>query len=112
MPPPTSRKSTSRSAIAPLASDPARFLPGSGPVAVALRPEEGLQVLLFAGIEHGEDLVAFLQHRVGVGDEPLAFAQDRDQEAAFGHLQVADAAPGDAGVLAEQHLDDLQLLLL
>ena len=46
------------------------------------------------------------------GDEALAVAQDRDQQAAFGHLQVADPAAGDAGVLAEQHLDDLQLLLL
>src|SRR4051794_8279964 len=108
MPPPTSRKSTSRSAIAPLASDPAAVLPAVGAVAVALRAEEHLQVLLFARVEYGEDLVAFLQHRVGAGDEALAFSQDRDQQAAFGHLQVADAPAGDTGVLAQQHLDDLQ----
>ena len=46
------------------------------------------------------------------GHEALAVAQDRDQQAALRHRQVPDPAAGDRAVLAEQHLDDLELLLL
>ena len=38
-----------------------------------------------AGVEHGEHLVAGLEHGVGAGHEALAVAQDRDQQAAFRH---------------------------
>ena len=82
MPPPTSRKSTLAVSHA-LAPPPFR----SG-------PKDVFQVVLPAWVEHGEDLVAGLEHGVGAGDEALAGAQDGDQQAAFGHLQVADPPPG------------------
>ena len=82
------------------------------PVAAVRGAEQLLEVLLAARVEHRQDLVAGLQHGVWAGHEALALAQDRDQQAACGHRQVADPPPGRPRVLAEQHLDDLQLLLL
>src|SRR5690606_21364822 len=97
MPPPMSRKSTRRS---------------GNRLAPALQPEERFQLILLAGVEDGEDLVAALQDRVRGGDEAAAAAQDRDQQAPFRHFEVADAPPGDLRVAAQLHLDDLDLLLL
>ena len=110
MPPPIRRKSTSRSATA-APTRPGVSRRRLGAVAAA-RPEDLFQLVLLARVEHGEDLVADLEHGVGPGHEALALAQDRDQQAAVGHREVADPAAGDAAVLAEQHLDDLELLLL
>src|SRR5512139_301316 len=77
-----------------------------------VRAEEDLQLLLEPRVEHGQDLVAGLEHRVGRRHESaLALAQDRDQQAALGHVEVADPHPGDAAVVGEQHLDDLEALL-
>src|SRR3712207_1864981 len=90
MPPPTTRKSA------------------SGTVAVG--PKVGGEVLLYGRIEHGEDFVAWLEHRVGPRDEPGSLAQDRDQQAALRHLEVADPLAGGLGVGRQQHLDDLEAL--
>ena len=38
-------------------------------------------------VEHREDLVAGLEHGVGLGHEARALAQHRDQQAALGHLR-------------------------
>ena len=47
----------------------------------------------------------------GVGDEPGALAEDRDQQAPLRHLQVTDPRPGCLRVLRQLHLDDLEPLL-
>ena len=43
-------------------------------------------------IQHDEHLVAGLDHGVGLRHEPAALAQDRDDQAALGQLDVRDAA--------------------
>src|SRR4051794_1554557 len=102
MPPPTRRNSTS------LLAGPS----GIRSRAVLGGSEERLQLLLVARVEHGEHLVAGFEHRVRTRHEALAATQDRDQEAPFRHVEVADTPSHYPGVLAQQHLDDLQLLLL
>src|SRR5215213_9049967 len=109
MPPPTNRKSTSRSATAVAYPTPAS---ANAAAVAAGGPEDLFELVLLAGVEHGEDLVARFEHRVGAGHEPLAVAQHGDQQAALRHREVAHAAPVDSAVLAEQHLDYLELLLL
>src|SRR6185503_21030637 len=111
MPPPIRRKSTSRSAT--VVPYPDRASANVAGAAVAAGGAEDLfELVLLAGIEHGEHLVARFEHGVGAGHEALAVAQDRDQQAALRHREVPDPAAGDPAVLAEQHLDDLELLLL
>src|SRR4051812_18287989 len=99
IPPPTSRKSTSRSAT-------------PAPRLVAVRVEVGLQVVLAPRVEHREHLVARLEHRVRARHEPFALPQHRDQQAPLGHRQVPNPLTGHGRGVGQLQLDDLQALLL
>src|SRR3954462_3791849 len=78
-PPPTSRKSTCRSAT----SGDARRLAGD-------RGEARRDLLLEPGVEHEQALVAGLDHRVGQRHEAGPVPQDRDHQRAFRHADVLD----------------------
>src|SRR4051794_33317279 len=86
MPPPTSRKSTSRSAIGrdPSPADP--VLAAVRPV----RPEVSLQLLLHPRIQDREHLVARLQDRLQIGHESRPVPQHRDEQAPLRQLEIRD----------------------
>src|SRR3954468_4992980 len=89
-PPPISRKSAWRSAT-------------SGVARSAVRREARRDLVLEAGVEHQQDLVARLDDRVGERHEARPVAQDRDHERSLGHADVLHHLPG--GGRARQHLD-------
>src|SRR5947209_10292168 len=76
------------------------------------RRELRRDVVLQAGVEHEQHLVARLDHRVGLGDEAAAVAQHRDDQRALGQLHVGHLLARRRRVAAHLQLDDLQPLLL
>ena len=68
-------------------------------------------LVLETGIEDQQHLIAGLDDRVALGDEPGAVAQHRDDQRAVGQGDVADHGPGGRRPLADLELDDLEVLL-
>src|SRR5436305_10914323 len=97
-PPPRSRYSTCRSAIVGWAG------------AVRRKPRRDLR--LESWVENQQDLVAGLDHGVGLRHESGAAAQHGDDQGAVGQLDLLDPPAGCLRTLADLHLDDLEVLLL
>ena len=73
--------------------------------------EEPAELVLLAGLEHGENLVSRPDHRRVLGELRAAVPHHRDQTRAFREPQAADPLPGDRGVPVDLELDDLEVLL-
>src|SRR4051812_14799392 len=98
-PPPISRKSTCRSATS------------GGARGLVRGREAGRDLVLEPGVEHEQDLVAGLDHRIGQRHEARAVAQDRDHQRALRHPDVLHHLPGRLRSRLHLDLDDLQPLL-
>src|SRR5690242_8089468 len=94
----------------------ARPLPGHSLRSRATRlwlasQEHASELVLLAGLEDGEHLVARLELRRSDGDLGVAVAHDGDEPRTVGQLQRLDALARRRRVTVDLYLDDLEVLL-
>src|SRR5215210_2950983 len=108
-PKPPSRSASAHAAAA--APPPTMSAPTVRSDTGAVRDEEPRDVVLEAGIEDDEHLVARLDDAGGRGNEARPVAEDRDHERPVRQREVGDALARGRAPLAHDELDDLEPLL-